>query len=105
MAAREKNNKSVRARKQTNRCARENKTNGCAREWFAVLLVFGLLAFVCVVLHRESKEHCETHLFSTIGTFLDKPVCVSEVGGKSETETIPSIQSGSFVFQRRLVAQ
>ena len=52
--------------------AREETKQKCALENGLLLLVSGLLALVCVALHRESKEHCQRRLFSTIGTFLDK---------------------------------
>ena len=62
----------VPARKQNKWVHRRKTKQIGARENGLLLLVSGLLALVCVALHKESKEHCQTHLFLTIGTFLDK---------------------------------
>ena len=87
--------------------AREETKQKCALENGLLVLLSGLLAFVCVALHRESKEHCQRHLFfknwDILGQMGDWFVFRKLV--KYLKLKLNRAYSGSFVFKRRFVAQ
>ena len=81
--------------------AREKTKQMGARKNGLLLLVSGLLAFVCVALHKESKEHCETRLFH----FNNWDILVKWVTGFCFSKLVKNLKlkvnqaySGSFVF-------